>query len=346
MRELRHDPLRRRWVIVSTERSRRPSDYLGGRDREPPLAGECFFCAGHEEETPAELWALRPDGTPPDGPGWQVRVVPNKYPALRRDLRPARRAEGPWDMIEGYGAHEVVVESPDHGADLADAAPPAVQRVLVAYRERMRVMYADPAVRYVQVFRNHRVEAGASVRHPHSQLIATPIIPETLEAEYHTTANHYLLKERCLLCDMLAYERAVGRRLVADYGDFVVLAPYASGAPYELLILPALHHSDFTAADDAAMSRLARVLGDTLGRLKRLLSDPPYNYFLHTGPPPGSGPRPGYWEHLPHAFHWHLELVPRLGVWGGFEWGTAIPINQTSPEEAAEQLREGGKENG
>jgi len=337
--ELRHDPVQKRWVIIATERSRRPVD-LRTPD-EPRAAGFCPFCPGNEAATPPEIAAVRPPGSLPGGPGWRVRVVPNKFPALRIEGGPERQAVGTYDRMNGIGAHEVVIETPDHGTDLADTDYGAVERVIRTYIDRQRDLLRDRRFKYVLVFKNHGEVAGATLSHPHSQIIATPVTPRTISTELTSARDHYHLKERCLFCDMLDQELQTGTRVVWSDPMFAVVAPYASRFPFELTILPRRHCHSFIEMGQEEVSGLGRVLRDTLRRLKICLGNPPFNYMIHTAPNLDYEPRrTTFWQTVPFDFHWHIEVIPRLTQVAGFEWGTGFYINPTAPEEAATFLRE------
>ena len=328
MPELRKDPVVGRWVIISTERARRPSDVAGEPVR--PVGDACVFCEGREAQTPPELLAGRPGGRPADGPGWTYRVVPNKFPALRIEgaLEPA--GEGLFDRMNGVGAHEVVIETPRHDGSLATLSPDAVTDVLVACRDRIADLKKDPRFEYILIFKNHGEAAGASLEHPHSQLIATPIIPSMVAEELAGAARYFELKERCVWCDIVRQESRAGRRLVLEGDGFVALAPFAPRLPFETWILPARHRAAFEDAGVEELRGLAGVLGEFLRRMNRVLRDPPYNFMLHTAPlrePPAD------------SFHWHLEVIPKLTKVAGFEWGSGFFINPVPPEDAAEALR-------
>jgi UDPglucose--hexose-1-phosphate uridylyltransferase len=239
MPELRKDPVVGRWVIISTERARRPSDFVA--EATPPRTGLCPFCAGNEEQTPPEILAGRAPNLAADGPGWTYRVVPNKYPALRIEGDLEAVGEGLFDRMNGVGAHEVIIETPAHHASLATMSVDEVTDVLRAYRERVLDLKKDPRFAYVLVFKNHGEAAGASLEHPHSQLIATPIIPIMVREELEGAADYYARKERCVWCDILRQERRAQRRLIAERGGFVALAPYAPRFPCETWIIPARH---------------------------------------------------------------------------------------------------------
>ncbi len=331
MPELRKDPVVGRWVIISTERARRPSDFAGEPVR--AHATDCVFCPGHEDKTPREILAGRPPDSRADTPGWTYRVVPNKFPALRieGDLDPT--GEGPFDRMNGVGAHEVVIESPDHFASLGTLPVAHVGEILVAYRERLLALRKDPRLEYVLIFKNHGVAAGASLEHPHSQLIATPILPELVVEELEGAARYFRMKERCVWCDVVRQERRDGSRLVLEEEGFVAVAPFAPRFPFETWILPTTHQASFEGLATDETDALARLLRDLIARLGRLFGDPPYNFALHTAPLKGTDP-----EH----FHWHLELMPKLTRLAGFELGTGFFINPTPPEDAARFLRQAG----
>src|SRR5438552_10004807 len=330
MPELRKDPVVGRWVIIPTERARRPSDFV--TDPVRPRAVACAFCEGREAKTPPEILAgRRPDGEP-NGPGWTYRVVPNKFPALRIEGELEPSGEGLFDKMTGVGAHEVVIETPVHATSLAALPVDAVADVLLAFRERVLDLKKDPRFAYVLVFKNHGEAAGASLEHPHSQLIATPIIPIMVLEELAGSAQYYALKERCVWCDMLRQERRDGRRLILDSPGFVALAPFAPRFPFETWILPVHHRAAFEDCTEEELRGLATALGAFLRRMNRVLSDPPFNFMLHTAPL-----REGHLE----SFHWHLEIIPKLTRVPGFEWGSGFFINPMPPEDAADVLRAG-----
>ncbi len=328
MRELRKDPVVGRWVIISAERAGRPRDYApaGASSR----GDRCPFCPGHEADTPGEVLALGRNGGAPDTPGWSVRVVPNKYPALQIEGELDRRGEGMFDKMNGIGAHEVVIESPDHDGRWWDLSLEQLTEVLRAYRIRMLDLARDPRFKYILVFKNHGEPAGATLEHPHTQLIATPIIPKWIKEELSGARDHFRLKERCIYCDIVRQELEEGKRLVAATEHFAVLQPFAPRFPYETLVLPRRHASSFEQGPEDLLPDLAGVLRDFFARLHRVLVDPPYNLVLHTAPVGD--------PFLLH-FHWHLELIPKVSHAAGFEWGSGFYINSVSPEEAARNLR-------
>jgi UDPglucose--hexose-1-phosphate uridylyltransferase len=337
--EFRWDPLKDAWVITANHRAREPRDFFS--DRQQIQTSACPFCPGSEGKTPPELFALRQPGLPANGPGWQVRVVPNKFPLLRIEGELARRAEGLYEAISGIGAHEVVIETPDHERSMADLAVAEITLVLQAYRARLLDLRRDPRFRYLQVFKNHGFEAGAPLPHAHSQIMAVPITPPTTKAELNVCRDYFRSHERCLVCDLAAQELTDGRRVVFNDGHFLVVTPYASCFPFELRLLPHRHSHDFALQDDSELEACATALRNMLRRLRHLLRDPPYNFILHTAPPLQLRPgRPDYWASLPFDYHWHIELVPRLSRIAGFEWGSGFFINLMPPEDAARFLRD------
>ena len=333
--ELRKDPVTGRWVIVAGERGRRPNPFhrYTASEVAPGVdpAEACPFCPGREEMTPPEILAFRPDNGGASPPQWSVRVVPNRYPALRIEGTLDKRGEGLYDRMRGIGAHEVVIESPEHGTDPSGYTPQQMADVIQAYRDRMADLLNDSRFRYVLVFKNHGAAAGATLAHPHSQIIALPVLPARVEMELGGAQQYYEYRGRCVWCDILAQEIADARRLVSQNADFVAFAPFASRSPFELSILPRTHEAYFWTLGKAQTESLAEILQDVLRRYKLALRDPPYNYVIHTAPPGCTHPE---------SYHWQVELMPKLTEVAGFEWGSGFYINPTPPEEAASTLRE------
>ncbi|ACM19370.1 UDP-glucose--galactose-1-phosphate uridylyltransferase [Geotalea daltonii FRC-32] len=338
MSELRWDPLKLHWVIIATERGRRPRDFQA-EPQEKEVAS-CPFCYGNEDKTPAEIFAIRPSG-PANSPGWKVRVIPNKYPVLRVEGEVKSKGYGVYDVMSGIGAHEVIIETPRHDQGLADLSPSEITDVLKAYRTRYVDLRRDFRLRYMVLFKNHGIRAGATLAHSHSQLIAVPLTPPVAATELKICREFFESKERCIFCDLINFELESGSRIVKEFPNFVTMTPYASCFPFELRLYPKKHSHDFALMDDAQLGELAIAMKDMLLRLKTVLKDPPYNFILHTAPPrqPRLG-KPEYWGSIEYDYHWHIELVPRLTQIAGFEWGTGFYINPTSPEDAAAFLRE------
>jgi UDPglucose--hexose-1-phosphate uridylyltransferase len=337
--ELRKDPITRRWVIIANERAARPSDFAKGEPEAAPSA-TCPFCEGREATTPPEIAAIRRPGTSPDTAGWQVRVVPNKYPALRIEGSTNITMEGMFERMGGVGAHEVIVETPEHAAHPGVMRADQLASVLWMYRERYRDLDGDPRFKYLLLFRNHGRQAGASLAHPHSQLIALPIVPKRAEEELEGAQAYFAREGRCIFCDILRQEAGAEnssiangnrQRVVWKNDEFVAFTPYASWCPFELWILPRRHTASFGALRDEQITPLAEVMQAVLGRLHTCLSNPPYNYIIHTAP---------YDAKVDHFYHWHIEVLPRLSQVAGFEWGSGFYINTVPPEDAARYLRE------
>ena len=328
MPELRRDPVTGRWVIISTERQKRPHDFqferaiVRGREH-------CPFCPGHEAMTPPEILAYR-NGSASNGPGWDVRVVPNKYPALQVEGTLDRGGDGMFDRMAGIGAHEVIIETPDHDRPLALMSEVEIERVLWACRERMLDLKRDFRLRYILIFKNQGAAAGATLEHPHAQLIALPIVPDFVREELDGARRHFASKERCVFCDIVSQELREDRRVIQENAEVVAIAPYAPRFAFETWLLPKRHGSRFEEAPTQDYEGLARMLKAVLQRMDRALETPPLNLVLHTSP---------FSEDVSESYHWHVEIMPRLTRVAGFEWGTGFYINPTPPEEAARVLR-------
>lgn len=333
MPELRRDPVSGEWVIIATERSRRPHDFRKSEESDSPKPERldtCPFCPGNEGLTPPEICAFREVDSLPNTPGWWVRTVPNKYPALTEagDLNPRR--VGIYTAMHALGTHEVIIETPLHNQHPATMPPDQWQEAIRMYRERALSLQRDPHFQYVLLFRNHGKPAGASLEHPHSQLTALPFVPEVVQRKIDGIMRYADQRGGCLYCDMLAQERDSGTRVILENTHFMVFAPFASRYPFEVCILPKHHAAHFAQEPPDVHRVFAATLQEVLQRLARILDDPPYNYMIYTAPV--------NLEHEP-LFHWHLTLAPRLAVPAGFEMGTGVYINIVAPEEAAEYLR-------
>ncbi len=330
MPELRRDPILGRWIIIAKERSRRPGDFIV--EKSVAKGGFCPLCPGNENTTPSEVLAYgRPSSSPVNGPGWELRVVPNKYPALVIEGDLDKEGEGLYDKMNGIGAHEVIIESPKHSESFTDLPPDRMVRVFWAFRDRIIDLGRDPRLRYVMVFKNNGLAAGASLEHSHSQLVALPILPRMVVSELAGSLSYYKYKERCVYCDIIRQELKQDTRIVCQNDLFVTLAPFAPRSPFEMWILPKKHSSRYISADEHILKALAEIFSESLRRLDACIPDVPYNFVLHTSPLRS--------EPLEH-FHWHFEIVPKLTSIAGFEWGSGFYINPTPPEDAAGFLRE------
>jgi UDPglucose--hexose-1-phosphate uridylyltransferase len=338
--ELRKDYLLDRWVVIATERSRRPTDFAKAKAQAAANATNCPMCVGNENMTPpATLLYLKEDkkivktkdpqvGERPKN--WRVRCIPNLYPAFTppQTLQDAKKVFTSPGLGYAIGHHEVVVESPNHEESPADADLPQLELLIKAYIDRLRELSAKPYVKYVSIFRNHGLEAGASLSHAHSQIIATPMVPTTIKDEVAACQTHYEDEGECIYCDIIKTE-SKGPRMVMDDGDFTAIAPYASINPMEFWILPKRHMPNILFLSESEITTFAKTLKTTLKALKDLVNDPPYNFGFHLA----------VGGDALETYHWHLEVYPKLGTWAGFEKSTGVYINTITPETAAETLR-------
>jgi UDPglucose--hexose-1-phosphate uridylyltransferase len=328
MPELRKDPIVARWVIVAKSRAERPHDFEA-----PPLVrrqSRCPFCEGNEDETPEEVLAYRTPGSLPNRPGWRVRVVRNKFPALHHDGDLNKHTDGLYHTMEGVGSHEVIVESPKHLVSTSHLTEGELGEVLAIYRDRLVDLRKDPRLAYGMIFKNVGTAAGASLEHTHSQLIATPIVPINVWEEMTGSLEFYNYRGRCVYCELIQKELAAEQRIVVDGRGFIAFCPFASRFPFETWVVPKVHASHYESLDGNAEVDLAAVLKEVIGRLETALDQPSYNYILHTSPFDTQA--------LKH-YHWHIEIMPSLTRAAGYEWGSGFYINAVPPEEAAAVLR-------
>jgi len=329
MPDLRKDPIVGRWVIVAKGRAKRPHDFAS----QPQLhhGRFCPFCEGSERATPHEILAYRGHGSAANGKGWRVRVVPNKFPALEIEGDLQKRGDGIYDMMRGVGAHEVIIESPNHVLSTSDLSDKQLREVFWVYRDRLADLKKDRRLVYGLIFKNVGAAAGASLEHTHSQLIATPIVPVVVRDEMNGSLEFFRYRGRCVFCDMIHQELAAEARIVLDSPGFVAIAPFASRFPFETWILPKQHSSHYENIQKAGVDELARVMRQVIARIEAAVDRPAYNYVLHTAP---------FDSHELGHYHWHIEIIPRLTNTAGFEWGTGFYINPVPPEEAAAFLRD------
>jgi UDPglucose--hexose-1-phosphate uridylyltransferase len=324
MSELRQDPITRDWVVMAPERGRRPRGAPAPVQVDPKPTS-CPFCPGREAETPPEVWRLAgPDGS------WQVRVVENRFPMLAADGPPRRRMNpAGFASMPGTGRHEVVIEMPAHSGDLARAAPHEVRGVLEAYRARYQALRSQTEG-VILIFRNHGAGAGTSLSHPHSQIVATPVVPVQIRHRFDVAIQHYDNLGTCLYLDTLDRELRDGRRIVLETPQFVVFQPFAAGVPHETWIMPRAQLPSYGDTADDALDELAEVLRSVLAGLSWVLQDPDYNLIVQNATP-GDEDRP--------YFVWHARILPRLATPAGFELGTGMSVNPSLPEETAPMLR-------
>ncbi|MBC8115701.1 MAG: galactose-1-phosphate uridylyltransferase [Candidatus Saccharimonas sp.] len=329
MPELRKDPIVQRWVVMAPDRAKRPSDV---KDEPKSVDGEFDpFAEGNEAATPPEILAYRNYGSHANGPGWRVRVVPNKFPALQIEGNLEKRGDGIYDMMNGIGAHEVVIECPHGETNMSRLSVDNIREVLWVYHDRLVDLKRDRRLVHALIFKNKGSLAGASLQHCHSQLMATSVVPITIYEEINGALEFFNYRGRNIFEDMIQQELATGSRIVLDTANFVVFCPFASRFPFETWILPKQQSSHFENITRPAVEELGVVLKTVLRKLELALDDPPYNYVIHTAP--FNQPE------LPH-YLWHMELFPRITRVAGFEWGSGFYINSVMPEQAAEFLRD------
>jgi len=326
MAELRREPIARRWVVITKDPIRGPNDYLPYKPpyERPEPKGPCPFCPGNEEMTPKEIFSLRPEGTK-----WSVRVIPNKFPFFRIEGDFDRRADGMYDTMEAIGAHEIVIESPEHQHLFATMAPEQIERVLLAYRERLLDLKRDVRLQQVLILKNY---PGIFNHHPHSHILAMPVLPRGIDDEIGGALDYYRRKDRCIFCDIIKEEISRKQRVVLETVHFLVFCPFASRYPFETWIIPKVHSADFHDLSREMTADLAGAIQSVFASFHSLLSDPPYSVVFHTSPYQSRFHRDEY--------HWHIEIRLRIGLREGFEWATGFFVNPTPPEHAAAFLRE------
>ncbi len=328
MAELRREPITRMWVVVTNDHPKGPSDYLPFKIPYRPQEEivPCPFCPGNETMTPKEIFSLKSDGA-----GWSVRVFSNKFPFFHIEGNFDRRPEGMYDVMEAIGAHEIVVESREHNQGLATMEPRQIQRILLACRERLIDLEKDQRFQQFLILKNY---PGVFNRHPHSHIMAMPVIPRRIDEEIWGTLDYYQRKERCIFCDIIKEEISLKKRVILETRHFLIFSPFASRYPFESWIVPKVHGPDFHRITEEEMADLSVGVQSLFYRFSKLLSDPPYSVTFHTSPVQSRFHRPEY--------HWHIETRLRIGLREGFEWGTGFFVNPTPPEDAARFLREAG----
>ena len=328
MAQLRRDPITGRWIITDVENPKGPNDFEVEAHSKKGI--NCPFCYGNEQMTPPEIDAYRQAGTARNSPGWFTRVVPNKFPALQIEGNLDRIGLGVYDQTNGIGAHEVIVETPHHDRELCDLSPEEIRHVLNAYKNRSLDLRGDKRLKFMMIFKNYGLSAGASLEHPHSQLIALPFVPKRVHEEIKGAERYFEYRDRCGYCDMVDQELGEKERIVCQNEKFLAFSPFVSRFPFECCLLPKEHASDFSQVKEQDLPLLSELLKELLSRIKKVLRDPSYNLLLHTSPVEN------FYE---ASYHWHMEIMPRLTQVMGFEWGTGFYINPTPPEVAAAYLR-------
>lgn len=334
MPEFRQNPTTKEWVIISTERAKRPENFPQKIQipEDQNALDNCPFCEGNESKTPPEIIAYRAYGTKPNDKGWWIRVVPNMFPALLPSSSLEREEiDGFFRHMDGFGKHEVIIEHPQHNFTIATMEEKQVEEIFLAYRERYIALSLDSRFEMVLIFRNHGQGAGTSVRHPHSQIIATPITPSHLRHRLEESMRYFDDTGKCLYCKMLEEELKIKDRLVVSTDNFVAFELFASRSPFETLILPKKHASSFSSITKEDSKELAYITRIVLKKIFISLKDPDFNYVINSSPPH---------ENTTDHYHWHMHIIPRITAVAGFEVGSGIFINTVIPENAAKFLRE------
>lgn len=337
MPELRQNLATKEWVIIATERAKRPEEFAKKKEllvTSPSYDANCPFCEGNESKTPNEILGYRKDGTKPGEKGWQVRVVPNKFPALipsATSVVVERSKSGIYLRMDGIGKHEVIIENPDHSKTLGTMSVAEVENVIRGYHDRYLVLDWDPSYKLIIIFRNQGTLAGASLLHPHSQLVATAIVPSHIRNRLYEAQRYYDELGRCVFCDVIENELNEKERIILQNDRFIAFVPYAASVPHEIWILPLRHETSFADLQPDDINPLAQILQNILAKMYHSLNNPDYNYCLNTVP--------HYSSDEPY-YHWHIQILPRLSTQAGFEIGSGIHINVALPEESAKFLRE------
>lgn len=328
MSELRQNIATREWYVIATERSKRPHDFIHERPirDEMPYSEKCPFCVGNEAQTPSTLQQVAGD----DG-RWQIRVISNKFSALQPVGNRERRTDGVYRSMDGFGISEVIIESPLHNHNLVKMDVDHIEKLIQVYRDRYVSAMADPRIETVMIFKNYGPSAGCSMAHPHSQLIATPVVPTHIRHRLESAKRYCDDTGNCVFCDMLAQEMAEKVRMVVENDSFAVFCPHASGGAFESLIMPKRHEPAFENINPKEMRDLAQILKNLITRYYYALGDPDFNYTIKAPPRDESNDK---------SFHWYIKVMPRLTKVAGFELGSGMYINVTLPEDNARILRE------
>ncbi len=331
MQQLRRDPILGRWIIVQSEDKISLDDYLGQSVGEKNIGKFCPFCVGNEDKSPPDIFVDKTPGAG-DGAAWNLRVIANKFPALRIEGDLERQGIGIYDQMNGVGAHEVIIETPDHLKDIVDLNNEEVAKIIFAYKQRCLDLKQDSRFKYILIFKNHGQSAGASLEHSHSQLIALPIVPKKIKEALRGAEKYFGFKERCVYCDLIDQELEAQERMICENENFIAFCPFAACTPFEIWILPKKHVSHFFNIPEELVYEFSAMLKDVLLRLKKILTDPPFNFIINTAP-------------IQHEqelgfYHWHMQILPKLTMAAGFEWGTGFYINPSPPEQTAKLLRE------
>lgn len=332
MSELRLNRATKEWIIVAPKRAKRPHEFYREKHQEklPPFDPDCPFCPGNEDKTPPEVFALRDKKTKPNSPGWRIRVVTNKYPALDPNKKIIEITGEFFKSTTGVGKHEVIIESTQHNQSLATLSLKQVQEVCEVYWKRYLALKDDKRFKLIIIFRNHGTSAGTSLKHPHSQLIALPLVPASIRHLLEEAMRYYDDHGSCVFCDMIHQELLHKKRIIFDTKEFVVFHPFASRTPFETWIVPKKHNACFGNVDQDEVRAMVSVLKRILEKLYSKLDDPDYNLMIRTAP---------IKDAFEDYYHWYIQILPRLTTPAGFELGSGVFINTSLPEETAKFIR-------
>ncbi|MFQ5602133.1 MAG: galactose-1-phosphate uridylyltransferase [bacterium] len=338
--QFRRNPITGHWSIIVQQQNDLEELLARIRPRKKPSKDQksrCQFCEGFETKTPSEIYAIRKEGAAVDKPGWDVRVIPNIQPILQIHGELNNRGIGIYDVLDGIGAHELVIEYPQHDVQLMNMDNDQLVKVLNTYRERILDLKKDERFRYVLLHKNFGDGHEEVLFHSHSHIIATPITPTRVKTELLNAMEHFQYKERCLFCDIIHQELNDDERIIHQNDKFLAMAPFASRSPFEVCILPKQHETFFEWNED--YRQLAEILQSILTKINNILYHPNYVMVLHSGPNVATGKLRGYWKTLDRDYHWHIEITPRFRGYTSFEIGSGFHINMVSPENAAAILK-------
>ncbi len=329
MPEFRQNRATKEWIIIASERAKRPQEFIESNSKSEKLPAydpDCPFCSGNEDKTPFEIFSLKKGKSKK----WQVRVIPNKYPALIPKGELFMQRDGFFLQAKGIGYHEVIIHSPGHNKSLANMSQSQVERVCFTYRQRYLDLKKDKRIKMIIIFENHGERAGTSLVHPHSQLVALPLVPASIRHLLEEAMRYYDDHGSCVFCDMIKEELKAKKRIILKTDDFVAFHPFASRAPFETWILPLKHNASFGSIEVRDCEDMARILKKILKKLDKGLLDPSYNLLIRTTPVK---------DKEEDYYHWHIQILPRLTTPAGFELGSGIYINTAFPERTAKFLR-------
>lgn len=325
MSEIRKDPIVNRWIITLDDKYFTPASVSSIPLNLPENDKNCPFCPGNESKISKVIYEVKdPDNK------WKVKVIPNNKPYLTVEKQLKKQGMGIFDVISGTGANEVIIESPLHNLDLDKMDNQLISDIINTYVYRILDLKKDIRFEFIIIFKNRGPDAGGTLLHPYSQLIALPVIPKRISEEIESSLKYFELKNRCVFCDVIDNELSYNERVIKETENYIVLAPFASRVSFELWILPKFHSTHFHNLTSEQIYELSSILKDTIYRLNKSLNNPSYNYMIHTAPIKS--------EELPF-YHWHIEIMPRIKRTEGFEWGTGFYINPTFPEDVADFLK-------